>query len=232
MKQHLATVNTFAKRLIKERHEEEEAAKLSDIKYEKGDLLSRFMRAVSRNGQTLDDNELRDTILNFIIAGRDTTAQALSWTFYQLMLFPEIQEKVHAEAEQFITEEVEADPSKLYTVIQDMVYSHAVYVVTWLFDSALMLCVCVDYSRFWDSIHLCLATKRRQWRMIYGLMEPESIKASKYHGSLIAKATWQRFGVQMQKNSSQNDGYPRLMGHLCAYHLSNGQHSMPALAFV
>ncbi|KAF1806457.1 cytochrome P450 CYP5203 [Mucor lusitanicus] len=126
MKQHLATVNTFAKRLIKERHEEEEAAKLSDIKYEKGDLLSRFMRAVSRNGQTLDDNELRDTILNFIIAGRDTTAQALSWTFYQLMLFPEIQEKVHAEAEQFITEEVEADPSKLYTVIQDMVYSHAV----------------------------------------------------------------------------------------------------------
>lgn len=130
MKQHLATVNTFAKRLIKERHEEEEAAKLSDIKYEKGDLLSRFMRAVSRNGQTLDDNELRDTILNFIIAGRDTTAQALSWTFYQLMLFPEIQEKVHAEAEQFITEEVEADPSKLYTVIQDMVYSHAVYVVT------------------------------------------------------------------------------------------------------
>ncbi|GAN03750.1 cytochrome P450 704C1-like isoform X2 [Mucor ambiguus] len=126
IKQHLDTVNAFAKKLIKERHEEEQAAKLSSIKFEKGDLLSRFMKAASRNGQTLDDNELRDTILNFIIAGRDTTAQALSWTFYQLMLFPEIQEKVYTEAEQFITEEVEADPSKLYTVIQNMVYSHAV----------------------------------------------------------------------------------------------------------
>lgn len=127
MKQHLDTVNAFAKKLIEERHEEEEAAKVSDtINYEKGDLLSRFVKAASRNGQTLDDIELRDTILNFIIAGRDTTAQALSWTFYQLMQFPEIQEKVYTEAEQFITEDVEADPSKLYTVVQDMVYSHAV----------------------------------------------------------------------------------------------------------
>lgn len=128
MKQHLETVNAFAERLIKERHEEEEADKLSDIKYEKEDLLSRFMRATSSTGKTLDDVELRDTILNFIIAGRDTTGQALSWTFYQLMLFPEIQEKVYAEAQQFITKEVEADPPRLYTVIQDMVYSHAVYV--------------------------------------------------------------------------------------------------------
>lgn len=126
MKQHLDTINDFAKKLIKERHEEEEAAKLSEISYEKGDLLSRFMRAASRNGQTLDDVELRDIILNFIIAGRDTTAQALSWTFYQLMQFPEIQEKVYMEAEQFITEDVEADPSKLYTVVQKMIYSHAV----------------------------------------------------------------------------------------------------------
>jgi cytochrome P450 len=128
MKQHLETVNAFAERLIKERREEEKADKLDDIKYKKGDLLSRFMRAASFTGRTLDDAELRDTILNFIIAGRDTTAQALSWTFYQLMLFPEIQEKVYAEVQEFITKEVEADPPRLYSVIQKMVYSHAVYV--------------------------------------------------------------------------------------------------------
>lgn len=128
MKQHLETVNAFAERLIKERREEEKADKLEDIKYKKGDLLSRFMRSASFTGRTLDDAELRDTILNFIIAGRDTTAQALSWTFYQLMLFPEIQEKVYAEVQEFITKEVEADPPRLYSVIQKMVYSHAVYV--------------------------------------------------------------------------------------------------------
>ncbi|KAI8637919.1 cytochrome P450 [Parasitella parasitica] len=127
IKQHLETVDTFAENLIKQRREEEAAAKLVGVQLEKQDLLSRFMRETYASGETLDDVDLRDTILNFIIAGRDTTAQALTWTFYQLMLYPEVQAKVHAEAEQFISKEVEANSSRLYSAIQDMVYSHAVF---------------------------------------------------------------------------------------------------------
>jgi cytochrome P450 len=41
--------------------------------------------------------ELREIVLNLIIAGRDTTAQALSWTFLELMQRPEIVEKIRAE---------------------------------------------------------------------------------------------------------------------------------------
>lgn len=38
----------------------------------------------AEDGRPLSDEMLKDLVLNFIIAGRDTTAQALSWTFYLL----------------------------------------------------------------------------------------------------------------------------------------------------
>jgi cytochrome P450 len=39
------------------------------------DLLSLFMEAKNADGKPLSDKELVDTVINFIIAGRDTTAQ-------------------------------------------------------------------------------------------------------------------------------------------------------------
>lgn len=38
--------------------------------------------------QTLTDKYLRDVVLNFILAGRDTTACLLSWLCYELTLHP------------------------------------------------------------------------------------------------------------------------------------------------
>ncbi|KAF9365875.1 hypothetical protein BGX34_007824 [Mortierella sp. NVP85] len=46
------------------------------------DLLQLFIDLKDDNGEPLSDDMLKDSILNFIIAGRDTTAQALSWMFY------------------------------------------------------------------------------------------------------------------------------------------------------
>jgi cytochrome P450 len=39
------------------------------------DLLSLFMQSTGLDGRPLNDKELMDTVINFIIAGRDTTAQ-------------------------------------------------------------------------------------------------------------------------------------------------------------
>jgi cytochrome P450 len=39
------------------------------------DLLSLFMESKGMDGKPLDDKQLMDTVINFIIAGRDTTAQ-------------------------------------------------------------------------------------------------------------------------------------------------------------
>ncbi|KAF9926203.1 hypothetical protein FBU30_004162 [Linnemannia zychae] len=50
----------------------------------KKDLLQLFMEATDDEGKPLSNEFLVDIILNFTIAGRDTTAQALSWMFYLL----------------------------------------------------------------------------------------------------------------------------------------------------
>merc|ERR1719491_539570 len=42
---------------------------------------------------------LRDAILNFIIAGRDTTACTLTWTTFILATHPEVQQRVCAEVD-------------------------------------------------------------------------------------------------------------------------------------
>jgi cytochrome P450 len=44
-----------------------------------------------------DPRYLRDIVVNFLIAGRDTTAQALSWFFYNVGRNPEVESKIVAE---------------------------------------------------------------------------------------------------------------------------------------
>ncbi|KAG0196625.1 hypothetical protein BGX28_009915 [Mortierella sp. GBA30] len=51
----------------------------------KKDLLQIFMETKDEDGAPLSDELIVDIILNFTIAGRDTTAQAISWTFYTLL---------------------------------------------------------------------------------------------------------------------------------------------------
>ncbi|KAL0294778.1 UNVERIFIED_CONTAM: cytochrome [Sesamum radiatum] len=55
----------------------------------KGDILSRFLEM-----NETDPKYLKDIILSFIIAGKDTTASTLSWFFYMMCKHPHIQEKI------------------------------------------------------------------------------------------------------------------------------------------
>lgn len=54
------------------------------------DLLSRFIDHAQRTNETISDVDLRDVIMNVLLAGRDTTACALSWTFYELTRHPHV----------------------------------------------------------------------------------------------------------------------------------------------
>ncbi|KAG0339204.1 hypothetical protein BG000_002628 [Podila horticola] len=54
------------------------------------DLLDHFITHQNDDGTTLTDSELNSIFVNFMIAGRDTTAQALTWQFYSLMADPRI----------------------------------------------------------------------------------------------------------------------------------------------
>jgi cytochrome P450 len=48
---------------------------LEEVDSSAQDLLSLFMESAGVDGKPLNDKELMDTVINFIIAGRDTTAQ-------------------------------------------------------------------------------------------------------------------------------------------------------------
>ncbi|KAI3458241.1 hypothetical protein Pfo_014904 [Paulownia fortunei] len=60
-----------------------------DLSGNKGDILSRFLEM-----NETDPKYLKDIILSFIIAGKDTTASTLSWFFYMMCKHPFIQEKI------------------------------------------------------------------------------------------------------------------------------------------
>ncbi|CAO3570765.1 unnamed protein product [Mortierella alpina] len=75
-------VRSFALEIIHQRRrEEQEKEDQGDQAPRNKDLLQLFMD-MSKEGEALSDEMLIDSVLNFVIAGRDTTAQALSWTFY------------------------------------------------------------------------------------------------------------------------------------------------------
>jgi len=62
------------------------------------DLLSLLLDASDpETGEAFSDTEVIDNILTFIGAGHETTALALTWTFYLLSNHPEIEAKILAE---------------------------------------------------------------------------------------------------------------------------------------
>jgi cytochrome P450 len=62
-----------------------------------GDLLSMLMAARDEDGSVMTDRQLRDEIMTFLLAGHETTAVSLSWTWYLLSQHPEAARKLHQE---------------------------------------------------------------------------------------------------------------------------------------
>lgn len=121
MNEHLGVVDSFARSVTEKRRNQLQAGEVHT------DLLSRFMDARNNKGELLNNDELRDIVLNFVIAGRDTTAQALSWTFFMLMCHPRVEAKLLEEIENSISDEDLANSADVYDKIKNMTYAHAVF---------------------------------------------------------------------------------------------------------
>jgi cytochrome P450 len=67
-----------------------------------GDLLSMLIQARDESGTGMTDRQLRDEVMTFILAGHETTALALSWTWHLLAQHPEVEEKLHTEIAQVV----------------------------------------------------------------------------------------------------------------------------------
>jgi cytochrome P450 len=62
-----------------------------------GDLLSMLIHARDEDGSRMTAQQLRDETLTLLLAGHETTASALSWTWWLLAQNPRVEEKLHAE---------------------------------------------------------------------------------------------------------------------------------------
>lgn len=83
-----------------------------------GDLLSMLMSFQDQEGNRISDKQLRDEMVALFFAGHETTAIALSWTFYLLSQHPEVETKLLAELQQVLgdrTPTVEDVPPLRYT---------------------------------------------------------------------------------------------------------------------
>lgn len=56
---------------------------------ERDDILAMLMTAEFEDGGSMDDQELRDQLMTLLLAGHETTATALAWTFDLLLRNPE-----------------------------------------------------------------------------------------------------------------------------------------------
>jgi cytochrome P450 len=80
------------------------------------DFLSLLLHARDEeDGQGISDRQIRDEVMTMFLAGHETTANALAWTWYLLGQHPQIQQRVQDEARQVLggREPAAADIAKL-----------------------------------------------------------------------------------------------------------------------
>ncbi len=87
----LKTVDEIINRIIAERRVGGE---------ERYDLLSMLLKAHPENkGAGMTDAQLRDEAITIFLAGHETTANLLTWTWYLLSKHPNAEERLHAEVD-------------------------------------------------------------------------------------------------------------------------------------
>lgn len=90
----IATLNAIVNRLIAERRA---AGAVADSAGDQ-DLLGMLMAARDpESGEGMNDTQLRDEAMTMFLAGHETTANALAWTFYLLSRHPEVARRLQAE---------------------------------------------------------------------------------------------------------------------------------------
>ena len=64
---------------------------------DRGDLLSMLLLSEDENGQRMSDQQVRDEAVTLFGAGHETTSNALTWTWYLLSQYPDVEAKLHEE---------------------------------------------------------------------------------------------------------------------------------------
>jgi cytochrome P450 len=86
-------LDAIIQRIVDERRESGE---------DRGDLLSMLLLAQDDEGKGMSDRQLRDELMTIFLAGHETTAMNLTWTWYLLSQHPAVVAQLQAEVEQVL----------------------------------------------------------------------------------------------------------------------------------
>ena len=89
----IKTLNSVVYGIINDRREH-----MTDSDIEEEDLLSMLLKARDEEtGERMSDKQVRDEVMTLLLAGHETTADALMWTWYLLSQHPDVEHRLHAE---------------------------------------------------------------------------------------------------------------------------------------
>ena len=103
---------------------------------DRGDLLSMLLLAQDeeQGGRGMSDTQVRDEAMTIFLAGHETTANALAWTWYLLSGAPEVEQSLHEEVDRVLSGRVPtvADLPRLPVVEQVITEAMRLYPPAWL----------------------------------------------------------------------------------------------------
>lgn len=69
---------------------------------EREDVLALLLSAQEETGQGMTDRQVRDEVMTLLMAGHETTANTLAWTWYLLSSHPEVEHRLQVELEKVL----------------------------------------------------------------------------------------------------------------------------------
>jgi cytochrome P450 len=103
---------------------------------DRGDLLSMLLMAQDEEagGRGMTDQQVRDEAMTIFLAGHETTANALSWTWYLLSETPQVEARLHEELDRVLGGRLPtaADIPQLTYVEQVVTESMRLYPPAWI----------------------------------------------------------------------------------------------------
>jgi cytochrome P450 len=102
---------------------------------DRGDLLSMLLMAQDEeNGGGMTDRQVRDEAMTIFLAGHETTANALSWTWYLLSGAPDVEARLHEEVDRVLGDRLPTleDVSRLPFVEKVVTESMRLYPPAWI----------------------------------------------------------------------------------------------------
>ncbi|RWW76794.1 hypothetical protein BHE74_00015101 [Ensete ventricosum] len=118
LRQSIATVHGLAMRIIRAKKMENRA---SSSLLQAEDLLSRFIA-----NEDHSEDFLRDIVISFMLAGKDTTSSALTWFFWLLCSRPDVEAKIMDEIRSIRARRPSTSPAVFdFAELREMHYLHA-----------------------------------------------------------------------------------------------------------